>query len=356
MARVAVLTGGSTPERTVALAGAAQVAAALRARGHEVAVFDTIDPGPLDPEQERQRLGRAVGARPPSLAELRELEAAEDLPALVASADFRASDAVFLVLHGRQGEGGEVQELLEAAGIAFTGSDSRGSRLAMDKDGSKRRFRDAGVPTPDWLTWPARQSDIEELGLPLIVKPSRVGSTVGLTLMSDRAGLDSAVGKALTFDDQVILEPFLPGREYTVGVLEDRALGVGEIISPGVIFDFHSKYTPGRAREVFPAQIDENLRKRLRELGFAAHQALDLRDFSRVDFRLDASGAPHCLEVNTLTGMTPTSLLPQSAAVFGISFEDLCDRMIRLALGRVVQSGPKNRGDRSWAESSRRPG
>ena len=334
MARIAVLTGGSTPERTVALAGAAKVSAALRARGYDVTVFDTIEPGPLDAELERRRLGRAVGTRPPSLAELRELEAREDLPALVAG-DLGSYDAVFLVLHGRQGEGGEVQELLEAAGIAFTGSDARSSRLAMDKDESKRRFRDACVPTPDWLTWPARQSDIEELGLPLIVKPSRVGSTVGLTLMSDLFDLDSAVGKALTFDDQVILEQFLPGREYTVGVLDGRALGVGEIVAPGVIFDFHSKYTPGRAQELFPAEIDEALQIRFRELALAAHKALELRDFSRVDFRLDAAGSPYCLEVNTLPGMTPTSLLPQSATVFGISFEDLCDRMICLALARA---------------------
>lgn len=338
MARIAVLTGGSTPERTVALAGAAKVSAALRARGYEVTVFDTIEPGPLDAELERQRLGRVVGIRPPSLAELRELEAREDLPSLVAG-ELASHDAVFLVLHGRQGEGGEVQELLEAAGIAFTGSDARSSRLAMDKDESKSRFRDAGIPTPDWLTWPARQSDIEELGLPLIVKPSRVGSTVGLTLMSDLNGLDSAVGKALTFDDQVILERFLPGREHTVGVVEDRALGVGEIVAPGVIFDFHSKYTPGRARELFPAEIDPDLERRLRDLALAAHEALELRDFSRVDFRLDAGGSPYCLEVNTLPGMTPTSLLPQSAAVFDISFQQLCDRMIRLALGRGPLSG-----------------
>ncbi len=333
MARIAVLTGGSTPERTVALAGAAKVSAALRARGHDVTVFDTIEPGPLDTELERQRLGRAVGARPPSLAELRELEAREDLPALVAG-DLGSHDAVFLVLHGRQGEGGEVQELLEAAGIAFTGSDSRSSRLAMDKDESKRRFREGGIPTPDWACWPAGQAEIEELGLPLIVKPSRVGSTVGLSLMSDPTELDAAVGKALTFDDRVILERFLAGREYTVGVLEDEPLGVGEIISPDVIFDFHSKYTPGRAQELFPAEIDEALQSRFRELARAAHEALALRDFSRVDFRLDAKGSPYCLEVNTLPGMTPTSLLPQSAAVFGISFEDLCDRMIRLALAR----------------------
>jgi D-alanine-D-alanine ligase len=334
MARIALLTGGSTPERTVALAGAAKVSAALRGRGHEVTVFDTIEPGPLDAELERQRLGQAVGTRPPSLAELRELEAREDLPALVAG-DLGCHDAAFLVLHGRQGEGGEVQELLEAAGIAFTGSDACGSRLAMDKDESKRRLREAGVPTPDWVCWPAGQPEIGELGLPLIVKPSRVGSTVGLSLMSDPSELDAAVGKALTFDDQVILERFLPGREYTAGVLDGQALRVGEIVSPGEIFDFHSKYTPGRAQEVFPAEIDEDLENRFRELALAAHEALELRDFSRVDFRLDATGSPCCLEVNTLPGMTPTSLLPQSAAVVGISFEDLCDRMIDLALARA---------------------
>ena len=334
MARIAVLTGGSTPERTVALAGAGQVAAALRSRGHDVSVFDTVEPAPLDAEAERQRLGRAVGARPPSLAELRELEAREDLPALVREGGLAGHDAVFLVLHGRQGEGGEVQRLLEDAGLAFTGSDSAGSAGAMDKDASKRRFRQAGIPTSDWALWPASTREIGDLGLPLVVKPSRVGSTVGLTLMREPSEIDAAVGAALTFDDQVLLERFLPGRELTVGVLDDRALAVGEIVPPGEIFDYHAKYTPGRAREIFPADVDDRLEEDLRRLALAAHEALGLRDFSRVDFRLDAAGEPHCLEVNTLPGMTPTSLLPQSAAVFGISFGDLCERMVRLALAR----------------------
>ncbi len=317
----------------MALVGAAQVSAALRARGHEVAVFDTIEAAALGPERERRRLGQGVGRRPPSLAELRQLAAREDLPALAAGG-LRRRDAVFLVLHGRQGEGGCVQELLEAAGIAFTGADAVGSRLAMDKGRSKRRLRAAGIPTPDWACWPAPAAEIEGLGLPLIVKPSRVGSTVGLSLLPDLTRLEAAVEKAQAFDDQVILERFLPGRELTVGVLDGRALGVGEIVSPGRIFDYHSKYTPGRAREVFPAEIDGRLQDRLRELALAAHDALALRDVSRVDFRLDAVGEPCCLEANTLPGMTPTSLLPQSAAVAGISFEDLCDRMIRLALAR----------------------
>ncbi|MCE2559711.1 MAG: D-alanine--D-alanine ligase [Acidobacteria bacterium] len=332
MARIAVLTGGSTPERTVALAGASQVAAALRGRGHEVAVFDTVEPAALDPELEQQRLGQVVGSRPPSLAELRALEAREDLPALVAG-DLGSHDAVFLVLHGRQGEGGEVQELLEAAGIAFTGSDACGSRLAMDKDGSK------GIPTPDWAMWPVSAEEVEALGLPLVVKPSRVGSTVGLSVVREVRELDGAVGRALTFDDQVLLERFVGGGEYTVGVLEGQTLAVGEIVPPGDIFDYHSKYTPGLAEELFPARIDDELTERLRRLGLAAHEALGLRDFSRVDFRLDDAGEPYCLEVNTLPGMTNTSLLPQSAAVVGISFDELCERMIRLALTRGRRQG-----------------
>ncbi len=338
MARIAVLTGGSTPERTVALAGASQVAAALRGRGHEVAVFDTVEPAALDPELEQQRLGQVVGSRPPSLAELRALEAREDLPALVAG-DLGSHDAVFLVLHGRQGEGGEVQELLEAAGIAFTGSDACGSRLAMDKDGSKGRFKAAGIPTPDWAMWPVSAEEVAALGLPLVVKPSRVGSTVGLSVVREVRELDGAVGRALTFDDQVLLERFVGGGEYTVGVLEGQTLAVGEIVPPGDIFDYHSKYTPGLAEELFPARIDDELTERLRRLGLAAHEALGLRDFSRVDFRLDDAGEPYCLEVNTLPGMTNTSLLPQSAAAVGISFDELCERMIRLALARGRRQG-----------------
>ncbi|HUP25877.1 MAG TPA: D-alanine--D-alanine ligase, partial [Thermoanaerobaculia bacterium] len=175
------------------------------------------------------------------------------------------------------------------------------------------------------------------LGAPLVVKPSRIGSTIGLTLVAtptDSVSLLTAAEVAAAFDPIVLLEEYLPGREMTVGVLGDAALGVGEIVTATGLFDYESKYTPGGAREIFPADLPSELTESLREMAVRVHRALKLRDFSRVDFRLDAAGRPYCLEANTLPGMTPTSLLPQSAACVGIDFPELCDRIVGLALAR----------------------
>ena len=329
-----MLTGGSTPERDVAFAGAAGVVAALRDRGHQVTVVDTVN-GALSPAQEARYLVPAVGREPPSFEELAALRASELGPALAQTAELREADLVFVLLHGQQGEGGELQALLTLAGIPFAGSDMLGSALALDKDLTKRLLSGAGIPTADWFTWPAEPRQVEGLGLPLIVKPSREGSTVGLTLVKAHADLPAAVKLAQRYDNQVILERFLPGREFTVGVLGDRALSVGEIIPSHEIFDYECKYTPGMCQEVFPANIDAALTGRLQQLALAAHQALKLRDFSRVDFRLDAAGEPHSLEANTLPGMTRTSLLPQSAAAVGIDFGTLCQAICDLALRRA---------------------
>jgi len=333
--RIVVLTGGSTAERDVAFAGAAQVVAALRQRGHEVSVVDTVR-GSLTRADESRYLLPAVSRTPPGAAELAALRSSDIGPALAQLPALHEADQIaFLVLHGRQGEGGSLQALLDLAGVTYTGSDMVGSALAMDKDLAKRLFRAAGVPTPDWAMWPADQRAIEALGLPLIVKPSREGSTVGLTVARTRRDLEPAVRVAQQYDDQVVLEAFLPGREFTVGVLGDRALAVGEIIPKHEIFDYECKYTPGMSQEIFPARIDSALTARIQELALAAHHALKLRDFSRVDFRLDAGGAPQCLEVNTLPGLTRTSLLPQSAAAVGIDFGTLCQTVCDLALRRA---------------------
>jgi D-alanine-D-alanine ligase len=171
----------------------------------------------------------------------------------------------------------------------------------------------------------------------LVVKPSREGSTIGLTLLHDLAGLDAAVELAQQSDHEVLLESFVDGRELTVGILGDEALTAGEIVPRHEIFDYECKYTPGMSEEIFPAPIDAALTAEVRALALRAHRVLKLRDFSRVDFRIDRAGRPWCLEVNTLPGMTATSLLPQSAAAAGIPFDELCDRMCRMALARPAQ-------------------
>ncbi len=333
MSEIVVLTGGSTPERTVALSGAGQVVDALREEGFGVRAVDTCS-GPIDEGAETNLLGRDVGEAPPSESELAALAREEDLLSLMRHDVMRRADCVFLVLHGRQGEGGEVQALLDLVGLPYTGSDALGSGLAMEKDTSKRLLASAGIPTPEWRRWPVEEPE-RALGLPFVVKPSRVGSTVGLSLVAHADQLDEAVGHALRFDDEVLLEKFVPGRELTVGVLGGEALGVGEIVSPGEVFDFEAKYTPGVAREVFPAEIDPTLAERARDLALQVHEVLRLRDYSRVDFRLDAAGELQCLEANTLPGMTQTSLLPQSAAVAGINFRSLCRRIVELAMARA---------------------
>jgi D-alanine-D-alanine ligase len=204
----------------------------------------------------------------------------------------------------------------------------------MDKDIAKRLFRAAGVPTPDWHLWPCTEAEIADLGLPLIVKPSKVGSTVGLTLVADASGVPDAVGIASKFDDEILLERFVDGIELTVGVLGDRALGVGEIRPAHDIFDYECKYTPGMCEEVFPAQLDPVVTARAQELALKTHQALKLRDYSRIDFRAGPDETLYCLEANTLPGLTPTSLLPQSAAAAGIPFGELCDHIVRTARDR----------------------
>ncbi len=339
MRAITVITGGSTPERDVALAGAAQVVLALRERGHQVSVVDTTR-GELRGEAEAEFLTTRVNTTPPSHADLEKLRVQELGPRLVELPVIKNADVNFLVLHGQESEGGALQAMFDLSHICYTGSGPLGSALAMDKDMSKRILRDANIATPAWQLWPTEMSLVEALGLPLIVKPSKVGSSVGLTLLHDTTALDAAVAKALTYDDEVLLEQFIEGPELTVGILNGRALGVGGIIPSHDLFDYECKYTPGCCEEVFPAQIDRELTERIQTIGLDVHVALKLRDFSRVDIRMDADGVPYCLEANTLPGLTATSLLPQSARSIGMEFGELCESICESAYNRKA-SGTK---------------
>lgn len=204
--------------------------------------------------------------------------------------------------------------------------------MAMDKDVAKRLFRLAGIPTPDWTTAPVAAEEAgAKLGWPLIVKPSKQGSTVGLTLVKRPEEFDPAVELAGRFDDEVIVEAFIPGRELTVGVLDGEALAIGEIIPRHEIFDYECKYQPGMAQEIFPATVPLAVAQEVPRLALRAHGALKLGGYSRVDFRLTPEGSLFCLEVNTLPGMTATSLMPQSARAAGMEFGELCERICRAA-------------------------
>jgi D-alanine-D-alanine ligase len=214
------------------------------------------------------------------------------------------------------------------------------SGIAMDKDISKRLFRAAGVATPDWVMAPVSVTEVQRrFGWPVVVKPSREGSTVGLSIVRQAGELEPAVSLAARYDEEVLVEAFIIGRELTVGILDGEALAVGEIIPQHEIFDYECKYTPGMSQEIFPADISPALTAECQRLGLAAHRALKLGGYSRVDFRLTPEGALFCLEVNTLPGMTATSLMPQSARAAGIEFAELCDRICQSA--RILGSEPQ---------------
>ena len=329
--RITVLAGGATAERTVAFAGAAQIVAALRGRGHTVHVVDTTK-GVLSDGDERRLLAGEVGKEIPDAAALRDGERRMLSQGLAELDVVQGADLLFLSLHGGAGEGGTLQAVLDVIGVPYTGSGPLGSALAMDKDLSKRLFRQAGVPVPAWFMTPVAPEDITTaLGWPVIVKPSKQGSTVGLTLVKGAKDLDAAIAHAARYDDEVMAEQFIPGREFTVGVLGDVPLPVGEIVPKHELFDYECKYTPGMSEEIFPAQIDTRQARHLQELALTAHRAVKLGGYSRIDFRTSPDGDIFCLEANTLPGLTKTSLLPQAARAAGIDFAELCERICQLA-------------------------
>jgi D-alanine-D-alanine ligase len=336
--RIAVLMGGTSDEREVSLSSGAQVARALRDAGHEVVAVDTVS-GVLSATEEARFLTEGVRSAPPLPSDLVRLDEGHTV-ALTRDPSVGTVDIFFLALHGGSGEDGTIQSLLDVAGVAYTGSDRLGCSLAMDKEVTKRLLRDAGIPTPDWLTGGADIDEIEAvLGLPVIVKASGGGSSLRLVLAHDRAELKRAIDESRGWNDVVIFERYVAGRELTVGILGDLALPVGEIIPAHELFDYACKYQPGLAQEVFPADVPAPVAGELQGLALRAHRALRMRDFSRVDFMLDEGGRPWCLEANALPGMTANSLLPKAARAAGIGFPELCHRIASLAAARIRGDG-----------------
>ena len=337
--KITVLLGGTSAERDVSLASGFRIARALRELGHDVTSLDPAR-GVIDESEERAMESAGVmKAEPPSLSALEHMTRTSLSPSLGALPAVRKADVVFLALHGGFGEDGTVQALLDMVGVRYTGSGHLASALAMDKDLSKILFRAAGVPTADWLlvsqtsgVRPDASCVERELAWPVVVKPSKQGSTVGLSVVRAGSDLASAVTDAMRYDDEVMIERFVAGRELTVSVLGDRALPVGEIFPQHEIYDYECKYTPGMAHEEFPANLSANETAEIQRLALAAFHALKLDGYARIDFRMTDSGEFFCLEANTLPGMTPLSLLPQAAAAMGMDFGALCERIVHLAM------------------------
>ena len=333
--------GGTSSERDVSLASGLRIAEALRSRGNAVRAIDTAR-GELSIADEQRLLSEGVVKQlPPSPGELARMNA-ESLADTASRLPKRGDcDVAFLALHGGRGEDGTVQALLDLAGVPYTGSGHLASALAMDKDLSKHLFRAHDVGTANWLMATDRSSppgvtEVKRaLGWPVIVKPSKQGSTVGLSIVKEDAALAPAIAEAFQHDDEVMIEQFIAGRELTVGILGGEALPVGEIIPKHEIYDYECKYTAGMAEEIFPAPLTEQQTLAVQAQARQAFAALKLGGCARIDFRMSASGEFYCLEANTLPGMTATSLIPQAAAAAGLQFPELCERIARLATGNA---------------------
>lgn len=302
--RVGVLAGGPSSERQVSLRSGRAIFEALKTEGYEVKFLDVRG----DACDTIKRSG---------------------------------IDIAFLALHGRYGEDGTVQAMLEKHGLPYTGSGVRASRLALDKVASKRVFRRNGIPVPRSMVFrkAARGlSRASRLGWPLVVKPQLEGSSIGLSVVQGPGGLGSAARKAFRYGDTIIIEEYIDGREVTVGILGDEALPVVEIVAAENVYDTHAKYTDTRTRYLVPAPLPERICAKARRLGLLAHRALGCRDLSRVDMRIDRRGRIFVLEVNSIPGMTARSLLPKAAEANGISFGELCVRLLDLARKKAART------------------
>lgn len=326
--KVAVLMGGKSAERVISLRTGQGIAQALRNLGHQVNSVDAADGAELPAGNEE------AGAR--SAAAIAKLGASSMLDAITVPA-VRDADAVFIALHGPYGEDGTVQAALELAGKVYTGSNVMTSALAMDKAMTKRVFEREALPTPHWMLLesgvPGSALDTGLLGgYPLVVKPNAEGSTFGLTIVKHPSELEPAIQKAAEGGQQVLVEQYIEGRELTVTILGEEAYPIVEIEPKSGFYDYAAKYTKGATEYTCPAKLDKDLTRHVRELAVEAAQVLGCRGVARVDFRLSEDDEPYILEVNTIPGMTPTSLVPMAAAAKGMSYDQLVARILDLAL------------------------
>ena len=342
--RIVVLAGGLSTERDVSISSGILVASALREKGHEVVLLDVFtgyeqnicDIDALFKQNYSFTDKANVGETVSDLGEVRENR-------LNKSARFigtnvieicTEADITFLALHGGEGENGQIQATLDLLGIKYTGTGYLGSALAMNKGLTKSVFVQNKINTPAGEIFKSIEEAKSWSIFPCVVKPCSGGSSVGIAKAENEEEFIAAVKDAFRYENEIVVEQFVKGREFSVGILGGKALPPIEIIPKSGFYDYAAKYQTGATDEICPADIDEQTDKKLRESAVAAYNSLHLDSYARVDFLVDENGEPFCLEANTLPGMTPTSLLPQEAAVEGMNYADLCEKIIEISLNK----------------------
>ncbi|MCF0138210.1 MAG: D-alanine--D-alanine ligase [Oscillospiraceae bacterium] len=337
--KIAVLCGGLSSERDVSITSGTGIARALREKGHRVVLIDLFygykgeyaNPAELfDAEQEDENYSVATEA--PNLNKIR-----SEIDGSVIGKNVldicREADICFLALHGDEGENGKLQATLDVHGIKYTGSGYLGSALAMNKELSKIMFRANGIPTPGGIIVEKGSGSYADVGFPCVVKPCSGGSSVGTSVVNCRDEYDAALELAFRYENRVVVERYIRGREFTVGVINGEAMPVIEIIPKNGWYDYKNKYQAGFTEEICPAEISPEVTEKVQSLAKKVGRALMIDVYYRADFLMDdADGEIYCLEANTLPGMTPTSLVPRMARAEGMDYGSFCEKIIKLSM------------------------
>lgn len=345
--KIIVLAGGLSTERDVSLSSSAEICKTLLAKGHDVFLLDVFLGFPYDVDKLEEvftlpghglEIAKNVGTTEPDIEAVKASRPDQSDcflgPNVIELC--RMADITFLGLHGGEGENGKLQATFDLLGIKYTGPDSLGCAVAMDKGFTKQVFLQTGIDTPAGVSLhkKVKENSLEALGLtlPVVVKPCSGGSSIGVYIVNSEEEYKDALKKSFKYEDEVVIEEYIKGREFACGVIDGKALLPIEIIPKTGFFDYANKYQDGATNEVCPADISSDISDRMMELTVKAYHALKLNVYSRADFLLDDTGNLYCLEMNTLPGMTAASLLPKEAKAMGIEYGDLCELIIQKSL------------------------
>ena len=356
--KIVVLAGGTSPERDVSLSSGKMIYQALRERGHKTILLDVYlgyenkallgnqalydieiemaDTAIFEKDMDWAANVAAISSESPDIAAVKALRPDGEKnyfgPNVIALC--RAADVVFIALHGEEGENGKIQACFDLMGIKYTGAGYLGSALALDKILAKELFCHHAIPTPPWVALPkgADHGAAMAIPYPRFVKTKSGGSSVGAAIARDEAAFATALQDAYRYEDTALVEPYITGRELSVGVLAGKALPVIEIAPKQGFFDYHNKYQPGASIETCPADIAVEMTRKLQELAEKVYRILRMDSYARVDFIVDGEANIFCLEANTLPGMAPTSLMPKEAAAAGMDFGTFCEAIMDVSL------------------------